>query len=145
MIIEELRHSHIVRLIRQGNLGEQHPDVEEMLIKPTYLDDLIKHGPAMAGVVDEGVVAAMGMVKQSESNYRCWAVTDRRLTSRYLIRVCRAMRFFMDKQNANRIETIVQVGNACGEHWVRLLGFTEPHLMRRYNQYGDAYLYERIK
>ena len=110
-----------------------------------YFEGLVAHGDALAGVVDEGVIAAMGMIEQNPGNWRCWAVTHPVLTPKYLVVVCKAMRRFMGGHRARRIETVVMRDNSCAERWVKLLGFRNPHLMTAFNENGDAWLYELVR
>lgn len=116
-----------------------------MFSNSEWIDGLVRDPHSFAGVVDEGVVGAMGMIEQTPGTLRCWALTDPQLTKRHFVAVCRKMRAYMAECRARRIETIVQFGNVAGHRWVtEVLGFTRPHVMKAYNEYGDAVLYERI-
>ena len=141
MIIEPLLMDHLRRL--------DAPGARLILDGPGYFKGLIDNGPTFAGLTDEGeVIAAMGMIKQNPVSYRCWAVSDPKLLPRYLVAVCKLMRRTMDalyaEKGAKRIETIVRVGNAPGERWVKLLGFNNPQYQRHFDENGDVWLYERL-
>ena len=112
-----------------------------------FVDKLIEQ-PSWAGVAYEGIICAMGFNLMNDKNWRCWACTDDKLLPLYLVAVCKHVRrqisAMLAEGIASRIETVVQSGNPRGSRWVELLGFEEPHLMRNFNQYGDALLYERV-
>ena len=136
MQIEPLKPWHMKALEAQG--------VKEA--KPTYayLNSLMVP-PSFAGVVDAGVVCAMGMVEQNPGNWRCWAITDPKLTRRHFIALNKAMRAFLTEFRKPRIETIVLVGNRAGERWAELHGFVRPRdPMHNYCEHGHAWLYEKV-
>ncbi len=140
MIIEKLSRWHMQMLEQQG--------VPEVRTTWPYLESLIAQ-PSWAGIAEEGVVGAMGFAHMNARNYRCWAITDPALlpknltvVSRHMIRQMNAM---VAEGIANRIETVVQKDNAAALRWMRILGFTRPHLMTNFNEYGDAWLLERVQ
>jgi hypothetical protein len=111
-----------------------------------YLDKLLAAGPSLAGISDEGVIATMGIAEDQlhAGVFRCWAVTDPKLTSKYFLSVCYAMRQFLKDNPRRRVETVVQLGNKQGVRWVEALGFRNPRLMSNFNEQGSAWLYELV-
>lgn len=141
MLIEPLHPTHMLALEEQGAEG-----AAPIMRRPGYLKALLANGPAFAGIVDEGVVAAVGMGEQNPGNFRCWAITDRKLASRHFLAVNKGIRAFFAESRAPRIETVVFIGNVAGHRWVtRILGFTPEGVMRRFHEGRDAMLYSRIQ
>jgi hypothetical protein len=140
MIIEILKREHIVRLHWQGAAA-----AGWILGKSGYVEALMEH-PAFAGIVPEGIVAAVGMVEQNSGNFRCWCVSDGALMSRHFLVVNHEIIKFFRESKARRIETVVQADNATGHRWVqRILGFSNGFPMQAFNEDGTAWLYERIQ
>jgi hypothetical protein len=140
MIIETLRREHLEALDRQGTTA-----AGWILAKPGYVEALMEH-PAFAGLVPEGVIAAVGMVEQNPGNFRCWCVSDGRLMSRHFLEANHAIIKFFRESKARRIETVVQADNSAGHRWVqRILGFSNGFPMQAFNEDGTAWLYERIQ
>lgn len=105
-------------------------DAVPILERDGYLDHLMAF-VAFAGVVDEGVVCAAGMVPVHAPKVhalRCWAVTDPQLTSEHFLAMCLAIRrYFKRFDGSVAIETVVEQDNARGMRWVEnILGFGSP-------------------
>jgi len=136
--VEQLERWHLEALQKRGVA------VEPLLARADYVDALALHG--FAGLVDEGIVACMGVCEQNPGNFRCWAFTDPELASRYFLRVCKLMRAWLAEFPAPRIETVVYMGNLAGHRWVtKILGFEAEGIMRNFNDGRDAMLYSRIR
>lgn len=132
-----MKREHIERLETQG------ASIGELLIRPDFIAALTPYG--FAGIVDQGIVACLGVVEQNPGNFRCWAHTDDILMSRYFLPACKAMRRWIGEFRVPRLETVVYVGNIRGHRWVQdILGFNYEGMMRNFHDGRDAWLYSRI-
>ncbi len=137
MRVEKLERWHLEAMLKRG------VTVEPLLERADYVETLAING--FAGIVDEGVVACMGVCEQNPGNFRCWAFTDDKLASRYFLQICKLMRAWLRQFDARRIETVVYMGNLRGHRWVtEILGFETEGIMRKFGDGGDAMLYSRI-
>ncbi len=138
MRVEKLERWHLERLQARGV-----ENVALILSRESYLTELSIHG--FAGLVAEGVVAAMGLCEQNAGNFRCWAFTDPELASRHFVAVCKLVRAYLVAFKAPRIETVVYMGNVKGHRWVtEILGFETEGIMRNWGEGRDAMLYSKI-
>ena len=138
MRVEKLERWHLERLRERGV-----ENVALILSRESYLAELSING--FAGLIGEGVVAAMGLCEQNAGNFRCWAFTDPELASRHFVSVCKLVRTYLVEFKAPRIETVVYMGNIKGHRWVtEILGFEAEGIMRNWGEGRDAMLYSRI-
>jgi len=135
--IEPIHRRHFEALEKQG--------VSEVVPAYRYLDNWLENSRAFAGVADEGVLGVGGLLEQNPGNFRLWVFRDPRLTRKYRLVVNRMIVAYLDTCGARRIEAVLQLGNVAGHRWVtKILGFTMAHIMRAFDEDGDAVLYERI-
>lgn len=141
MRTEKLQRWHMEKLRDQGVV-----DAANILARGGYMEMLMEH-IGWVGVVDDGVVCAVGMVRMEAGHLRCWAVTDPDLTSRNFLLVCKGIRRFLRTVHNEHIETVVEVGNIYGMRWVEnVLGFHDPKPITTVRPDGSecaAMVYER--
>ncbi len=103
-------------------------------------------GTARTLLLDGQPIASAGVVEVWPGRGYAWALLSAE-AGRYMVRITRAVREFLDGSGYRRVEMAVDADFAAGRRWAEMLGFVceTPQPMRAYAPNGrDCYLYARV-
>lgn len=140
MRIEPFTPDHLERLLLQPSQTMMQP----LLTDRSYGENLFRGGPAYAGVVDDQVIACMGLIPQWEHRAHAWGLIAKE-AGPYFVQITKAVMRTMEMHPYRRIETAVLSHFSQGHRWAELLGFKREGTMRAYTPTGDdCDLYARV-
>lgn len=126
-------------------LQEAQSMFEPLRAKPSYGISLETGGPAFSAVVDDEIIAALGIIPQWENRAVAWGLIGSK-ARHHFVPITKAILRFLELTEYRRIETPVDVEFEQGHRWARLLGFEREGRMRAYTPDGrDCDLYARVK
>jgi len=141
MIVVPFEPEHVERL----QLQYAQLSALDVLAKPGYAASLKKAGPAFSAMVDDEIIASLGVIPQWTNRAVAWGLVGEK-ANRHLLAVHRAVTRFLDMTEYRRIETSVATQFAEGHRWARMLGFVNEGTMRAFTPDGrDCDLYARVK
>ena len=141
MRIEPFKPEHLAALLLQPSQALFQP----MLASKDYGKMLYDAGPAYAVILDDNVVACLGIIPQWEGRAIAWGLVGTE-AGKAFVSLHKAVKRFLDLQDYHRIETAVSTDFEQGHRWAQLLGFENEGTMRAYTPDGrDCDLYARIK
>lgn len=141
MIVVPFEPEHLDRLeLQYAQLGAL-----EVLGNPSYAISLKKAGPAFSAVIDDEIIAALGIIPQWQNRAIAWGLIGAK-ANRHLLAVHRAVKRFLNMTEYRRIETSVAVNFAEAHRWAQMLGFEREGTMRAFTPDGqDCDLYARVR
>lgn len=141
MRIEPFKPEHLTELLLQPSQAVMQP----VLAQQDYGQMLYKAGPAYAAIIDDKVVACLGIIPQWEGRAIAWGLVGSE-AGKAFYGIHKAVKKFLDLQDYRRIETAVSTDFEQGHRWAQLLGFKNEGTMRAYTPDGrDCDLYARLK
>jgi hypothetical protein len=141
MIVKPFEAWHLDELTLQDSQSIFEPS----LVNSGYGLSLQTAGPAYSAVIDDKVIACLGIIPQWENRAIAWGLISGD-AGKYFIGVHKAVKRFLDLQDYARIETSVSCNFDQGHRWAQMLGFEREGMMRKYTPDGrDCDLYARIR
>ena len=141
MRIEQFKPEHLTELLLQPSQAMMQP----VLSQRDYGTALASAGPAYTVIIDDNVVACLGIIPQWEGRAIAWGLIGSEAGKEFYA-IHKAVKRFLDLQDYRRIETAVSSDFEQGHRWAKLLGFENEGTMRAYTPDGrDCDLYARIK
>ena len=118
MRIEPFKPEHLTGLLLQPSQAVMQP----VLTQQDYGQMLYKAGPAYAVILDNNVVACLGIIPQWEGRAIAWGLIGSE-AGKAFFGIHKAVKRFLDLQQYHRIETAVSTDFEQGHRWAQLLGF----------------------
>lgn len=141
MEIVPFKPEHLETLLLQPSQKMLQPHI----LNKGYGEGLAAAGPAYSGVVDDAVIACMGLIPQWPGRAIAWGLIAAEAGSHF-ITITKAVFRTMELHPFRRIETAVASNFEQGHRWARMLGFEREGKMRAYTPTGDdCDLYARVQ
>jgi hypothetical protein len=141
MIISHFKTSDLAELVLQPNQEY----MQCMLEDPVYADYLKSIESYTAR--DNGVVVACGgFASMSKQRVTVWALIADRIGPSGMVKLNRAVKRGLDSRLEHRIEAIVAANFPQSIRWVKMHGFKQEAIMKKYTDTGeDCLLFARVK
>lgn len=142
MRIVPFQPEHLQSLLLQPGQASVQGEIRSPAMARTIADT----AEAYTALADDGqVIAVAGAFPQWEGRVKGWALLSHD-AGRYMLRLTRAIRRWLDACPARRVEIDVDARWDCAVLWAHLLGFKHEGTMRAYAPDGsDAHLFARIR
>lgn len=130
---------------RQIKLQSAQSHVKDDLLQPGIAESLANAGQSFTAIESDQVIAIAGIAMQWEGRAIAWALVSED-AGKHFLAIHRAVRGFLDQCDIRRIEAFVDSDFEQGMKWMKMLGFENEGLMRKFSIIGnDCYLFARVK
>ena len=141
MIVLPYEPDHLRSLLLQRSQSMMQP----MLMDVSYAESLKLGGPAFSAVVDNEIIASLGIIPQWQNRAVAWGLIGEN-AAQHFIPLHRAVRRFLELSDYRRIETSVATNFKEGHRWAQLLGFKNEGTMKAFTPNGDdCDLYAKVR
>lgn len=115
------------------------------MLNPEYGESLLKAGDCFTAIEGDEILGCAGTMKIWEGRIIAWALISGK-SGAHFVGIFKAIKRYLDLNDARRIEATVDVDFKEGHRLMRLLGFEYEGLMRKYLADGrDMCLYARVR
>lgn len=119
--------------------------VKDDLLQPGIAESLANAGQSFTAIEGDQVIAIAGIAMQWEGRAIAWALVSED-AGKHFLTIHRAVKGFLDQCDIRRIEAFVDSDFEHGMKWMKMLGFENEGLMRKFSIIGnDCYLFARVK
>lgn len=107
-------------------------------------EKIAEGGPGWTAIADGKIIGCAGFREEWTGRSSCWATLSDH-AGKHMTALTRAVRKALNDHPAERIETTVLDGFEPGLRWVRMLGFEEEGLRKRYCRGEDHRAFALLK
>lgn len=136
---EKLRPEHLLYITPHRLARERY----EELLSPVFAQ-IITASLGESAWYKNKCIAAAGVVRHWKGRGEVWFIAGRDAEP-HTRAIVKRMRQMLERIDLHRIEFVVHDGDPKGEKLAKMLGFTDPRLMRKYSPTGeDCTMYVRV-